>query len=131
MCCGAGALMCWSAGALCMCAGVRVCTRVRGCAGVQMYVCARARVCACAGVCVCGCAPRVCWCAGVLVSLGVLFVQVSFVILLRVFVCCGRRALLYSPLAETRLTVYRQRQVKSNTGADRASWSSAALSDNR
>ena len=31
--------------------------------------------------------------------------------------------LLYeSPLAETRLTVYRQRQVKSNTGAVVASW---------
>ena len=34
----------------------------------------------------------------------------------------GKRALLYSPLAETRLTVYRQRQVKSNTGAVVASW---------
>ena len=34
----------------------------------------------------------------------------------------AKRALLYSPLAETRLTVYRQRQVKSNTGALVASW---------
>ena len=33
-----------------------------------------------------------------------------------------KHALLYSPLAETRLTVYRQRQVKSNTGTVVASW---------
>ena len=34
----------------------------------------------------------------------------------------GKDALLYSPLAETRLTVYRQREVKSNTGTVVASW---------